>query len=244
MINILLPMGGKSQFFDSPEYPFPFPLIEIFDRSIIEMVIENLNGIKEEKHFIFVVNESDCIKYHIDNVLNLLTTNQCDIIRLTGETKGATCSALFAIELIDNDIPLIIANSDQVIDEDIGKIIKYFKENNADAGVICFESVHPRWSYVRTDAEGKITETAEKRPLSKNAIAGFYYFKHGENFVHAAMQSIKKDCHVNGKYYIAPTLNELILENKRLLIYKLDNSKYHTFYSPQKIKDYEQKISK
>lgn len=244
MINILLPMGGKSPFFNSPEYLFPIPLIEICGRPIIEMVIDNLNNVDDEKHFIFVVSESDCMKYHIDSVLNLLTNNRCDIIRLIGATKGAACSALFAIELIDNDVPLVIANSDQVIDDDIGKIIEYFKKGNADAGVVCFESIHPRWSYVRIDMDGKVIETAEKRPLSKNAIAGFYYFKYGKDFVYAAMQSIKKDCHVNGQYYIAPTFNELILENKRPLIYKLDNSKYHTFFSPQKIKDYEQKMSK
>lgn len=244
MINILLPMGGRSQFFDPEEYPFPFPLIEIFDKSIIEMVIDNYRAIDIKKHFIFVVPEGDCIQYHIDSVLNLLTANQCDIVKLTGETKGAACSCLFAIEHINNDLPLIIANSDQIIDEDLNEIIKYFQDNNADAGVICFESVHPRWSYARIDSEGRVIETAEKRPLSKNAIAGFIYFKRGRYFVQAAMQSIKKDCNVNGKYYITPTLNELILDGKHVMFYRVDNSKYHTFYAPQKIKEYEQRMAR
>jgi dTDP-glucose pyrophosphorylase len=241
MINILLPMGGKSQFFNLSEYPFPLPLIEIFEKTIIQMVIENLNSIGEKIRFIFVVNENDCTKYHLDNVLNLLTSNNSAIIKLKNETKGAACSALFAIEHINNNQPLIITNSDQVIDVNLSNIIDYFMKKEADAGVICFESIHPRWSYIRLNCDGTVCETAEKRPLSKNAIAGFYYFRQGKFFVDAAMESIRKDAHLDGIFYIAPTINELILRNMKVLFYKIDNAKYHTFYSPQKIKEYEQK---
>ena len=42
--------------------------------------------------------------------------------------------------------------------------------SSCDAGVITFESVHPRWSYVRLDSENRVTETAEKRPISNSRI--------------------------------------------------------------------------
>lgn len=240
MVNILLPMGGAT-FFNLPEYPFPKPLIEIHNKPIIQLVIENLNRIKSEKNFIFIVNSEDCREFYIDKTINLLAGESCQIIKLTGETRGAACSVLMAIEHIDNELPLIIANSDQIFENDINQAIDYFQEENFDAGVVCFDSVHPRWSYVRTDQEGYIVESAEKRPISKNAIAGFYYFKHGRDFVRAAMQSIKKDNNVNGLYYIAPAIGELVLERKKLGVYKIDVEQYHTFYTPQKIKEYEQK---
>ena len=50
---------------------------------------------------------------------------------------------------------------------------------------------------------------------------------------------IKKDASINGLYYIAPSLNEMVLENKEIIAYKIDNDKYHTFYTPAKIKEYE-----
>lgn len=234
-------MGGKSQFFNSLEYPFPRPLIEVCGKPIIELVIENLRGIREELQYVFVVNEGDCLQYHIDNTLNLLTDDKCQVVRIKGETKGSVCSSLLGIEYINNDDPLVVANSDQIIEEDLDKIMEFFRSKNADAGVICFESVHPRWSYAKINEEGRIIETAEKRPISKNAIAGFYFFNRGRDFVRAAMQSIKKEHKVNGQYYIAPVMNELILENRILVAYKIDNSKYYTFYSPQKIKEYERK---
>jgi dTDP-glucose pyrophosphorylase len=241
MINILLPMAGKSPFFDSPQYYFPKPLVEISGTTMIQMVIDNLNMIDDDKQYIFVVNQVDCTKHHFDDVLRLLTDNKSHIVRLEKETKGAACSALMAVDYIDNDTPLIIANSDQLIEEDLNDVMARFREQKADAGVICFENVHPRWSYVRLDEDDNVIETAEKRPLSRNAIAGFYYFTHGKDFVRAAMRSIQKDARVNELFYIAPTLNELVLEDMNIRHVKIDNSKYHTFYSPQKIHEYEQR---
>ncbi len=239
MINILIPLAGKTVFFDTAEYPFPKPLIEICGKPMIELLIGNFMAINKERKFIFIVNQSDCEKYHLDNTLKLLTDYNCEIIKVSGETKGAACSVLLAVEYINNDNELVISNGDQLIDRDLNEVLEHFEKRKVDAGVICFESVHPKWSYVQLDEDGKIMEMAEKRPISKNAIAGFYYFRQGCDFVNSAMKSIEKGASVNGIYYIAPTFNELILENKHLEIFRIESSQYHSFYSPQKISEYE-----
>ena len=240
MINILIPLAGTNQFFNETEYPYPKPLIEINDKTMIEHVIENFSTIKEEKQFIFIVNSDECKKYHLDNVLNLLTNNKCKIIKIDNQTKGAACSAMMAIEHINNDEQLIIANADQLFDDNLNDIILSFKD--LDGGVIVFDSIHPRWSYARVDEDDYIVETAEKRPLSKNAIAGLYYFKNGKDFISSAMNMIQKDASVNSLYYVSPTLNEMVLKNKKMKIKKIDNDKYHTFYTPAKIQEYERII--
>lgn len=241
MINILIPLAGKNQFFSENEYPFPKPLIEFNGKTMIEHIIDNFSSIQKEKQFIFIVNSEDCKKYHLDNVLNILTNHTCKIIKLDNETKGAACSAMMAVEYIDNDTPLIISNADQLFDICLDEVILNF--DDSDAGVITFESIHPRWSYVRLDSENKVTETAEKRPISKSAIAGFYYFKNGKDFITSSSKMIKKDASVNGLYYVSPVLNEMVLENKTINIFQIANSKYHTFYTPQKIKEYERLMS-
>lgn len=238
MINILIPLGGKSDFFNSMEYVYPRTLIEIRGKTMIQRVIENYSSI-EDKHFIFVINQEDCNTYHLDSILRLLTDSKCDIIKLSGPTKGATCSALMAIELINNQTPLIIANGDQVIEAQMAEIKKWFQAQGMDAAVITFESVHPKWSYVRVDEINQVIEAAEKRPLSMNAVAGFYYFKKGQDFVIAAMQSIAKDAHVNDIFYIAPVLNELVLAGKKIGFKPVEANFYHSFYSPAKIAEYE-----
>lgn len=241
MINILIPLAGKNQFFPEAEYPFPKPLIEFNSKTMIEHIIDNFSSIQKEKQFIFIVNSEDCKKYHLDNVLNILTNHTCKVIKLDNETKGAACSTMMAVEYIDNDTPLIISNADQLFDVDLNEVISNF--DNSDAGVITFESIHPRWSYVRLDSENKVTETAEKRPISKSAIAGFYYFKNGKDFISSSSKMIKKDASVNGLYYVSPVLNEMVLENKTINIFQIANDKYHTFYTPQKIKEYERLMS-
>lgn len=240
MINIIIPMAGKNQYFPESEFPFPKPLIEIGSKTIIERVVENLSTTDRDAQFIFVISSSDCQKFHLDSAINIITDGRGIIIRLDRETRGSACSALMAIDHIANNTPLLISNGDQIFDEKINNLIDGFKE--ADGGIITFDSVHPRWSYCRLDVDGAVIETAEKRPLSRNAIAGLYYFNRGQDFVDAAMQMIHRDEHVNSSYFISPVINQMILSGKSVRARKVQNSSYHTFYTPQKIQEYETKI--
>ena len=237
MINILVPMAGKNHYFPEGEFPFPKPLIEIRSKTMIERVIDNLSTAGEEVQFIFVVSGKDCRDFHLDSTLDIVTNGRSHIVRLDVETRGSACSALMALDHIANDTQLLIANSDQLFDEPISDLICGFRA--VDAGIVTFDSVHPRWSYARLNEEGMVVETAEKRPLSRNAIAGLYYFRSGLDFVEATMRMIAKNENLNGNYFIAPVLNQLILRGKNILANKVKNTSYHTFYTPQKINEYE-----
>jgi dTDP-glucose pyrophosphorylase len=238
MLNVLIPLGSASQFFENPVYVYPKPLIDILGKPMIQHVIENLLQISLPKRFIFVVRDEDCVRYHLDSTLRLLIKDQIEILRIQRETKGAACSALLATEFIANDQPLVICNGDQIFDLDLNEALKGIHDDRVDAACLSFKSVHPRWSYVRLEGE-EIIEAAEKHPLSANAVAGFYYFAKGSDFVDAAKRMILKDAQVNGAFYIAPVFNELVLAGKRMRAYEIDGAKYHTFYSPQKIQEYE-----
>lgn len=238
MLNILIPLGASSQFFESAEYPYPKPLVEIVGKPMIQHVIENLSCIRAEKRFIFILRDEDCVRHHLDSTVRLLAGRDAIIIKLQHETKGAACSALLAIDFIANKDPLVIANGDQLFDVDLDTYLARFSHDKADAGCLYFESVHPRWSYVLMEG-ADIVETAEKRPISRMAVAGFYYFSHGAYFVEAAKSMIRMDASVNGQFYIAPVLNEMVLGNRKLRAYAVPDDAYHTFYSPQKIEEYE-----
>jgi len=238
-LNIVVPMGGAQTFFDEAIYKFPKWLTELRGKPMIQWVCENLNQIKGEKTFIFILRDEDCNKFHLDDTIRLLIDSPIEIIKLKTDTKGAACSCLLSIELINNDTPLVITNADQIIDVDLNKPLGDFNKRNLDAGVITFDSVHPKWSYVRLDESELVIETTEKRPISRNAIAGFYYYKSGKNFIESAFKMILKDSCLDGLFYISPTLNELILDSKKVGSFSIENNKYHSFYSPQKIKEFE-----
>ena len=238
MINVVIPLGGKDLYFTDHEFPYPKPLIEINGLMLVEHVVNNFKNLKNVR-FVFVLPLAEFLKHHFDSIFNIVTNSNCEVIKLNGETKGAACTVMMATDYINNDDPLIIANADQVFDFDLNEVIGYFQRLDTDASVVTFESVHPRWSYVKVDDENNVMETSEKRPISKHAIAGLYYFSRGRDFIKAASNMIKKDASVNGLYYIAPSLNELVLGDKQISIYKIDNSSYHSFYTHQKIKEYE-----
>jgi NDP-sugar pyrophosphorylase family protein len=241
MMNIIVPIAGKSIYFEDGNFVYPKPLIEISGQIMLNYVVDYLTIIDGTKRFIFIINKADAEKYHLNNTIKLLAGEDSVIIQQREETQGAICSILLAIEFIDENEEMVISNGDQMIDYNINDILKFFRDNNADAGTICFESVHPKWSYVKEDKQrpGNIVEVAEKNPISKNAIAGFYYFRKGSFFLNAAMKVIEKNDRVNDLFYVSHTLNELILNNMKLLFYKISNEKYHSFYSHQKIKEYE-----
>lgn len=238
MVNILLPAMGNSMFFK--DYYFPKLMLEVRGETILEKVIENY-GCIEQKHFIFMLNQKDCAEFHLDESAKIITEPDSDIIILKNQTGGALCTCLLACEKVNNDKPLVIANCDQIIDIDYSKVIKKFNDKDLDAGVITFPSIHPRWSYVRLEND-RVVEVAEKRPLSKHAIAGFYYFKHGTDFIEAAQKAILKENALDGKFYISASLNELILMNKRIECYEVTKERYHSFYSPEKIREYEKGV--
>ena len=139
---------------------------------------------------------------------------------------------------IDQDEPLIICNSDQIIDSDIKEIINEFNLINCDVGIITFNSLHPRFSYVKSTND-KVLNAAEKKVISNNAIAGFLYYKKASLFFKSAQNVIIKGDALNGKYFISSTINELILSDYNIRHRSIPSNNYHSFYSPAKIEEYE-----
>jgi dTDP-glucose pyrophosphorylase len=236
MLKIVIPLAGSSEMFSKAGFFYPKPLIEINGIPMIQLVIEKTNAILIPHKLVFILKEDEVLKYHLDNTLKLLSPN-CEIIKLKNDTKGALCSILMATDKIDNSDSLLILNGDQIIDSDFGQIINYFHDNKAEAGVVTFNSVHPRWSYAKIE-NNEVVQTAEKNPISNHAIAGYYYFKNANNFFENAFNCILNDVSLDGNFYISPVINEYVLKNKKVLNYNIEKSNYHSFYSPQMINEF------
>jgi dTDP-glucose pyrophosphorylase len=245
MLQVLVPVAGGNAFFtDHAEYQFPKPLVEINGKPMIQWVYENLQGIELPLlKFIFVLRDDDCTRFHLDQTIAILSDGKAAVVKLKENTQGAVCSCLMAIDKLDRDKPLLISNGDQIIEKELSKAVAYFMKNDFDGGVVTFESVHPKFSYARMEGE-QLVETAEKRPISKQAIAGIYYFKKAGDFINGGFEVIKKNTNTNGLFFISSVINELVLTNKKVGAFNIPNDFYHTFYSPQKIKEFEQYITK
>ena len=240
-MNIIIPLAGISNFDSSNNY-YPLPLRDIYRKPLIQYVIENLLKIKGENKFIFILKEEDCLKFHLDNTLKLLTPN-CEIVILKNKTAGSVCSILMAIDKVDLNMDTIVVNADQIFKTDINNCIDFFRDKSADAGVITFDSVHPRWSFVNCDDNGNVLQAVEKNPISRFAIAGFYYFKSFNDFKLSAFNAIEVEDYYNGSLYTSALINQMILLNKKVLNKVIDSDDYMSFYSTQKINEFERYIS-
>lgn len=150
-------------------------------------------------------------------LLNLITLG-CKIVQINGITEGAACTTLLAKNLIDNNKPLLIANSDQIVNWNSSETIYGFDKENVDGGIVTFESTHPKWSYVKLNEHGLVSEVAEKKPISKIATVGIYYWRKGSDYVKYAEQMIKNEIRTNGEFYVAPVFNEAIKDHKKFKI--------------------------
>lgn len=203
-MNIVIPMGGFGRRFAEKGYTFPKPLIEVEGKPMIQRVIENITL---DGRFIFIVDPPTLEKYRLDTVLNILAPG-CVIIPEHGPRQGAAYATLLAREYIDNDSPLIIANSDQLVDWNPLQFYYKCQEMEADGSILTFESIHPKWSFARTDDKGIVQEVAEKNPISNQATVGIYLWSKGKDYIRSLEQMIAKDIKVNGEYYVCPVYNE------------------------------------
>ena len=214
-MKILIPMAGEGSRFSREGYTFPKPLIELNGRPMIQNVIDNLDF---DCDYIFLVRKSHIDKYPgILNTLEHATKGNCDIVVVDSLTEGAACTTLLAKEFINNDDDLLIANSDQFIEYSRQNFLTMKRLSGVDSIVFTFSAVHPKWSFVKMDSHGFVTEVAEKKPISNVATCGIYWYKKGSDFVKYAERMIDKDIRVNGEFYIAPVYNELIADGKTLI---------------------------
>ena len=211
-LNILIPMAGAGSRFEKAGYTFPKPLIEVKSKPMIQVVVENLNI---KANYIYVVQKSHREKYNLDALLTLITPG-CKIVETEGMTEGAACTALLAKEHINWDAPLFFANSDQFVEWDSNEFMYKMNETNADGGIVSFTATHPKWSFAKIDEQGLVTEVAEKKPISNIATVGYYYWKHGSDFVKYAEQMIDKNIRVNNEFYVCPVFNEAIKDGKAI----------------------------
>ena len=242
-LNIVVPMSGRGGAFISAGYTFPKPLVSIKDKTMIEVVINNLKPTHKHR-FIFIAQKEHCEKYDVYNVLKMATDNKFELVQISGVTEGAACTVLLASKYINNDDDLLIANSDQYVDTNINEFISKSRKSNKDGVIMTFKATHPKWSYARLDGGGRVIETAEKKVISNNATVGIYYVKKGSDFVSGAQAMIHKNIRHNNEFYVCPVYNELIINGKKIYTHSIDDKKMHGLGTPEDLNIFLKKLDK
>lgn len=237
MINIVVPMAGAGSRFSESGYKKPKPFIDVNGRPMVVRVLENLSY--PDARFILIAK-----KEHLEKEKELVEQIEKEFnvifIPIDKLTEGTACSVLYARKYINNDDPLLIANSDQIVDMNIADFIDDCVHRDLDGSILTFidESRDQKWSFAKIDENKLVTEVKEKIAISKNATVGIYLYSRGKDFINAAIDMIIENDRVNGEFYTCPAYNYMINANAKIGIYNIDFEKMHGMGTPDDLNIY------
>lgn len=228
-------MAGAGSRFAKAGYKKPKPFIDVLGKPMICHVLDNLD--MPDAKFILLAR-----KEHYDNELKTIqwikNNYNVEFVLIDKLTEGAACTVLHAHRLINNDAPLLIANSDQIVDMNITDYINDSNARNLDGSVLCFQDDDTKWSYAKIDDNGYIVEIKEKVVISEHATVGIYYFAKGRIFVENAIDMFVRNERVNNEFYVAPVYNYAIDKGGKLGIYSIDMNQMHGTGTPEDLDKY------
>ena len=238
-MNVLILAAGLPAFQVGGE-KFPLFLTEIEGTILLQKIADQCKGKKPVK-LTFVFNRQDVSKYYLQDICKMIDLN-ANVVSMEGTSQGAACTALYSVIDFEQSESLLIVNANQFIDLNLSDEILYFENSDVDAGLFVFDSTHPRYSYVRINEQHLVIEAAEKRPISRLANTGIFWFKKTSDFVYAVEQLIRKNASVDNIFYVTPALNELVLISKKILVKEIERAAYHPLKTEKQLNEFEQSM--
>ena len=235
MINIVIPMAGAGSRFVNAGFTVPKPFIDVCGVVMIERVLENLK--LDNARYILIARDEHLMSEKA-SFERLLKKYNCEILTVDKLTEGAACTILLSCWLINNDEPLLLANSDQIVEMNIAAFINDSIERKLDGSVLTFPANHNKWSYAKVDDKGHLVKLREKEVISEHATVGLYYYQRGRNFVNSAIQMIANNDRVNNEFYTAPAYNYSVKNDLTIGIYSIEEAQMYGLGTPEDLDIY------
>lgn len=232
MINVVIPMAGQGSRFLEAGYKTPKPFIEVNGISLIELILNNLR-LSNARYFLLARTEH--LETQAETVKRIRDHFNVTFIPVDKLTEGAACTVLHAHRMINNETPLLLANSDQYVDINIDDYIKDCHKRELDGSILTFtdKDRDPKWSFAKIDSSNLVQEVKEKVVISEYATVGIYYFSKGRSFIDAAIDMIATNDRVNGEFYTCPAYNYCIAAGQRIGIYNIAFESMHGLGTPK-----------
>ena len=238
-LNVVIPMAGLGSRFSKVGYSDPKPFIDVNGKPMIYRVLENLSFDRVETSF-YLVARKEHLESHSHEVCLIKDRFDVTFIPIDLVTEGMACTVLFAHKYINNSSPLLLANSDQIVDIDFNLYLKDAWERDLDGSILTFKDKerNPKWSFVKVNDEGLAIEVREKEPISDQATVGIYFYKEGKTFVSSALEMIISKDRTNNEFYNCPTYNYAIKSGKKIGIFNIDRGLMHGIGTPEDLEAY------
>ena len=243
-LQVLMPMGGLGQRFRDVGVFTPKPLIEVGGIPMFKRALRSLAPYPGAKQLTVIVR-TDAEAEHALSSLVLDVESGAQIVPLGRDTRGAVETSLEARDVLDDDQPLIIMDCDIAFESSdyFGQIDQALAAsaagdpNGLDGLLLSFDSREPRYSYAEVDSGGQVIRTAEKNPISSNALMGAYFFTKASSFFEAAESLMSRPISAElPEYYVSLVFNELIEAGKNIGLARGD---FYSFGTPGELAEFE-----
>jgi len=242
MMNIVIPMAGQGSRFAKAGYEKPKPFIDVNGKPMIVRVLENLAY--PDARYILIAREEHMNKEK-DLVAQIEKEFNATFVTIDKLTEGTACTVLYARKYINNDEPLLIANSDQIVDINIVDFINDCSTRSLDGSILTFIDKYsdPKWSFAKLDENNLVIEVKEKVVISEFATVGIYLFSKGKKFVDASIDMIIENERVNNEFYTCPAYNYSIKDGSKIGIYNIEFNQMHGIGTPDDLNIYLSKLN-
>ncbi len=230
-INLIMPMGGAGTRFARDGYECPKPLLDLNGRHFFEYAADSLMKNCDIESITFVVLKDHVERFSIDTSIRKYAPD-ARIVILDHVLNGAVLTSIEGAKTIDNDLPLIFCDCDLMFRSD--KLYQYVRDGSyngtgLDGWLVTFENSDGRFSYVKTDEQGFVIETAEKKPISSRAVCGAYGFGNKNIFLENA-DKYMDNCPYD-EYFMSGIYNLMIKEGLKVGEFPTDS--FLSFGTPE-----------
>ena len=239
MKNIVIAAGYATRLYPLTEN-FPKPLLKIGERSILDRILDDVDGIEDIDEHIIVTNHkfAEIFNNWVSERKQKPGTKPISIIddgTTDNENRlGAVKDLLLAIDEFDINDDIMVLAADNVLDFSFQGFVNFFKQKNTSV-IMCHHEPElyklQRTGVIAVDEDMKVLEMQEKpeHPVSNWAVPPFYIYKKND-------LPLIRDCLNHGCGFDAPgnlahylvnatTIHAWIMPGSRYDIGSLDSYK-------------------
>ncbi|MBR3225740.1 MAG: glycosyltransferase family 2 protein [Atopobiaceae bacterium] len=231
--TVLMPMGGLGSRFADAGYTTPKPLIEVDGKPMFLRATESFPE-SWDLDSVFVVRKEHEERFGLARMI-AEASPEARIALLDHDTRGPVETCLEARELVNPEIPIVVADCD-IRFRSIA-YVSMAESGDYDGILASFRSRDPRYSYAEVGEDGFVCRTAEKVPISEHALLGGYWFRSGGRFFSLADEFMKMGLPDGlAEYYLSHLFNIALSDGDRIGLADVDG--YDIWGTPEELDAY------
>jgi HAD superfamily hydrolase (TIGR01549 family) len=235
-MNIIIPLGGKGERFTKNGYVDPKPLIKIFEKRMIEYVLDNLE-INDNINVFIIYNENldhSNFSYFINKTYPFIK-----LIKIK-DTKGAAETLFLGIDFIlknyDHKKRCLVLDCDTFYTENIIHIF-----NECENNMIFYtknDEKDPIYSYITLNENDNVTEIKEKEKISDFANTGAYAFQDINELFYFCKYVLDHNISFKNEHYTSCVISEMVKSNILFKGYELNEENVFSLGTPLSVEKY------